>query len=78
MKELDRRLKVMDIVIRHMIVRVDEDKKVVDRDADQAADRTRSAAASSAGCRRSASRAKAARPASRTIPDDDRFDGVEV
>ena len=29
MKELDRRLKVMDIVIRHMIVRVDEDKKVV-------------------------------------------------
>jgi len=29
MKELDRRLKVMDIVIRQMIVRVDEDKKVV-------------------------------------------------
>src|SRR3954471_14464933 len=31
MKELDRRLKVMDIVIRHMVVRVDEEKKVVDR-----------------------------------------------
>ena len=31
MKELDRRLKVMDIVIRQMIVRVDEEKKVVDR-----------------------------------------------
>ena len=31
MKELDRRLKVMDQVIRHMIVRVDEEKKVVDR-----------------------------------------------
>jgi hypothetical protein len=30
-KELDRRLKVMDQVIRHMIVRVDEEKKVVDR-----------------------------------------------
>ena len=30
MKELDRRLKVLDIVIRQMIVRVDEDKKVVD------------------------------------------------
>ena len=30
MKELDRRLKVMDIVIRQMIVRVDEAKKVVD------------------------------------------------
>ena len=31
MKELDRRLKVMDLVIRHMIVRVDEEKKVVER-----------------------------------------------
>jgi small subunit ribosomal protein S6 len=31
MKELDRRLKVMDQVLRHMIVRVDEEKKVVDR-----------------------------------------------
>src|SRR4030088_578029 len=31
MKELDRRLKVMDLVIRHMVVRVDEEKKVVDR-----------------------------------------------
>ena len=30
-KELDRRLKVSDQVIRHMIVRVDEEKKVVDR-----------------------------------------------
>ena len=31
MKELDRRLKVMDLVIRHMVVRVDEEKKVVER-----------------------------------------------
>ncbi len=31
MKELDRRLKVMDQVIRHMIVRVDEEKSVVER-----------------------------------------------
>ena len=31
MKELDRRLKVMDMVIRHMVVRVDEEKKVIDR-----------------------------------------------
>ena len=30
-KELDRRLKVFDQVIRHLIVRVDEEKKVVDR-----------------------------------------------
>jgi small subunit ribosomal protein S6 len=31
MKELDRRLRVMDLVIRHMVVRVDEETKVVDR-----------------------------------------------
>ena len=31
MKELDRRLRVMDQIIRHMIVRVDEEKKVVER-----------------------------------------------
>ena len=31
MKELDRRLKVLDQVIRHMVVRVDAEKKVVDR-----------------------------------------------
>ncbi len=31
MKELDRRLRVMELVIRHMVVRVDEEKKVVDR-----------------------------------------------
>src|SRR6516164_2284019 len=31
MKELDRRLKVMDQVIRHLVVRVDEEKRVVER-----------------------------------------------
>src|SRR6476659_6353153 len=31
MKELDRRLRVLDVVIRHMVVRVDEEKKVVER-----------------------------------------------
>ena len=31
MKELDRRLKVMDQVVRHLVVRVDEEKKVVER-----------------------------------------------
>ena len=30
-KELDRRLKVMDQIVRHLVVRVDEEKKVVDR-----------------------------------------------
>ncbi len=31
MKELDRRLKVIDEVIRHLIVRVDEEQRVVER-----------------------------------------------
>jgi small subunit ribosomal protein S6 len=31
MKELDRRLRVMDQVIRHLVVRVDQEKKVVER-----------------------------------------------
>ena len=31
MKEIDRRLKVIDEVIRHLIVRVDQEKRVVDR-----------------------------------------------
>lgn len=31
MKELDRRLKVIDEVIRHLVVRVDEEQRVVDR-----------------------------------------------
>src|SRR5712691_2502566 len=31
MKELDRRLRVMDLVIRHMVVRVDEEKNEIGR-----------------------------------------------
>jgi hypothetical protein len=31
MKEIDRRLKVTDLVIRHLVVRVDEHETVVDR-----------------------------------------------
>jgi small subunit ribosomal protein S6 len=31
MKELDRRLRVLDQVIRHMVVRVDEEMRTVDR-----------------------------------------------
>ena len=76
MKELDRRLKVMDIVIRQMIVRVDEDKKVVN--TVQTRRRTSSE-------RR---RVKRGLPPQRqpgegrahgdTDDDDDRFDGAEV
>src|SRR5262245_8334354 len=31
MKEIDRRLKVYDIVMRHLVVRVDEDQAVIER-----------------------------------------------
>ncbi len=31
MKEIDRRLKVIDDVIRHLVVRVDEEQRVVER-----------------------------------------------
>src|SRR5262244_4492410 len=77
MKELDRRLKVVDQVIRHMIVRVDEEKKVVER--------TRSKRQSESERRR----VKRGLPPQRQPgegrhagdideTEDDRFDGVEV
>src|SRR5436190_5416161 len=77
MKELDRRLKVMDLVIRHMVVRVDEEKKVVERT--QTKRRTESE-------RRRVKRGLPpqrqpgeGRPAAEMDDvDDDRFDGVEV
>ncbi len=31
MKEIDRRLKVSDLVIRHLVVRIDEDQSVIER-----------------------------------------------
>ena len=76
MKELDRRLKVMDQVIRHMVVRVDEEKKVVERT--QTRRRTSSE-------RRRVKRGLPpqrqpgeGRQAELEDADDDRFDGVEV
>jgi len=76
MKELDRRLKVIDLVIRHMIVRVDEEKKVVERT--QTRRRTESE-------RRRVRRGlpPQRQPGEgRTLEldenDDDRFEGVEV
>lgn len=76
MKELDRRLKVIDDVVRHMIVRVDEEKRVVDR--------TRTKRQSESERRR----VKRGLPPQRQPgegrssemddTDDDRFDGVEV
>jgi small subunit ribosomal protein S6 len=76
MKELDRRLRVMDQVVRHMIVRVDEEKKVVDRT------RTKRQAESE---RRRVKRGLPpqrqpgeGRSSDRDDLEDDRFDGVEV
>src|SRR2546425_12593891 len=77
MKELDRRLRVMDLVIRHMVVRVDEEKKVVDR--------TRTKRQTESERRR----VKRGLPPQRQPgegrsqmdsmdDDDDRFEGVEV
>ena len=76
MKELDRRLKVMDQVIRHMVVRVDEEKKVVDR--------TRTKRQSESERRRvkrglpPVRQPGEGRSAETDDQEDDRFDGVEV
>ena len=76
MKEIDRRLRVMEQVVRHMIVRVDEEKKVVERT------RTRRQSASE---RRRVKRGLPpqrqpgeGRSFERDDLDDDRFEGVEV
>ena len=76
MKELDRRLKVMDQVLRHLVVRVDEEKKVVER--------TRTKRQTESERRR----VKRGLPPTRQPGEgrhgetdegeDDRFDGVEV
>ena len=36
MKEIDRRLKVFDLVIRHLVVRVDEEQGVIERTRSEA------------------------------------------
>src|SRR5882672_813927 len=77
MKELDRRLKVIDQVLRHMIVRVDEEKKVVER--------TQTKRRSESERRRVKRGLPPTRQPGEGRPagdldegDDDRFDGVEV
>ena len=76
MKEIDRRLKVFDQVIRHLVVRVDAEKKVVERT------RTKRQADSE---RRRVKRGLPpvrqpgeGRQADSEDMDDDRFDGGEV
>ena len=76
MTEIDRRLKVLDQVVRHMIVRVDEEKKVVER--------TRTKRQSESERRRvkrglpPQRQPGEGRSQDRDDVDDDRFDGVEV
>src|SRR5579864_7876871 len=77
MKELDRRLKVMDQVIRHLTVRVDHEKKVVER--------TRTKRQSNSERRRVKRGLPPQRQPGEGRPagdmeeaEDDRFDGVEV
>ncbi len=78
MKELDRRLKVMDQVIRHLVVRVDEEKKVVDRTrSKRQADSERRRVKRGLPPVRQPGEGRAA-GAEGDESDDDRFDGVEV
>lgn len=76
MKEIDRRLKVIDQVVRHMIVRVDEEIKVVTR--------TRTKRQSESERRRvkrglpPQRQPGEGRSADNDDDGDDRFDGVEV
>ena len=76
MKELDRRLKVLDLVIRHSIVRVDEEKKVVDRTRTK-----RQADSARRRVRRGLSPERQpgeGRQQEMDDLDDDRYEGVEV
>lgn len=76
MKELDRRLRVLDQVFRHMVVRVDEETKVVER--------TRTKRQTESERRRvkrglpPTRQPGEGRSADNDDADDDRFDGMEV
>ena len=75
-KEIDRRLKVIDTIVRHMIVRVDEETKVVER--------TRTRRQTSSERRRvrrglpPVRQPGEGRSTETDEAEDDRFDGVEV
>ncbi len=76
MKELDRRLKVIELVVRHLIVRVDQEQRVVARTRTKGQDESE---------RRRITRGlpPVRQPGEGRSPEvgeaeDDRFDGVEV
>ena len=69
LKEIDRRLKVFDLVIRHLIVRTDEDQEVIER--------TRARRSAASRRRRAARGLPPEQPpgeGQRGEPDDDRDD----
>ena len=73
MKEIDRRLKVSDLIIRHLVVRVDEEQGVVDR--------TRAKRTETSRRRRTARGLPADRApgeGQRGEPDDDRDDRFDM
>ena len=77
MKELDRRLRVMDLVIRHLVVRVDEEKKVVDRTrTKRQTESERRRVKRGLPPQRQPGEGRAAME--NDDMDDDRFDGAEV
>ena len=74
MKEIDRRLKVSDLIIRHLIVRIDEEQAVVDRTRNKRTDTSR---------RRRVARGlpperQPGEGQRNEMEDDDRFDMSEV
>jgi small subunit ribosomal protein S6 len=75
-KELDRRLKVIDQVVRHIIVRVDEEKKVVERRrSTRQADSERRRVKRGLPPQRQPGEGRQAEP---DDLDDDRYEGMEV
>src|SRR3954463_16700491 len=77
MQELDRRLKVLDQVIRHMVVRVDAEKKVVDRTrTKRQTESERRRVKRGLPPQRQPGEGRAAMDSDDM--DDDRFDGAEV
>jgi small subunit ribosomal protein S6 len=75
MKEIDRRLRVTDLVIRHLIVRVDEERKVVERTRSK-----RQAESERRRVRRGLPPQRQpdeARATDHDDLDDDRYDGME-
>ena len=73
MKEIDRRIKVTDLIIRHLVVRVDEQQGVIER--------TKAARSATSQRRRIARGLPAERQpgeGQRGEPDDDRDDRFDV